>query len=220
LGTIVVDLLANTVSFSDGMSKASQIAANNSKNIQRSLTMIGTVAASMAASVTASFIGMTATAQNFAFEISKFAEKTGTSSEVFSKLAYSAKLAGVPIDMLKGAMERLARTAGNAQNGQKEAITDYKALGISAKDLHGPLSQSGDLLVAVSKKLETMKDSTAKTNLEQKLLGRTGSELAPMLRQLAEGFDAASAQAELFGVVISGSAASDAKKLHESIQQL
>jgi hypothetical protein len=137
LGTIVVDLLANTVSFSDGMSKASQIAANNSKNIQRSLTMIGTVAASMAASVTASFIGMTATAQNFAFEISKFAEKTGTSSEVFSKLAYSAKLAGVPIDMLKGAMERLARTAGNAQNGQKEAITDYKALGISAKDLHG-----------------------------------------------------------------------------------
>jgi len=44
-------LIANTVSFSQGMSKASQIAMTTGKNIQRSLTLITVEATAMATAV-------------------------------------------------------------------------------------------------------------------------------------------------------------------------
>jgi hypothetical protein len=202
------------------MDKMSQLSLNSSKNISRSLTMISAAATAMAASVAGSFVAATEHAQHYALEMSRFAEKTGVSTEQFSKLAYSAKLAGVPVDMLKGAMERLARTSGTAQSGQKQATAAYAALGITVKDLQGPLSGSGDLLIAVSKKLEVLGDSTRKTNLEQRLLGRTGSELAPMLTVLGESFDASSEKALKFGVVISGSTAAEARKFQTTMVEL
>lgn len=220
LGSIVVDLIANTVSFSDGMSKASQLAGNSSKQIQRSLLAISSVATAMAASVIGSLTAVIGEAENFAFTIQKSAAIVGTSSEMFSKLAYNAKLVGIPLDTVKGAMERLARTAGAAKSGNKEAGAAYAALGISLKDLNGPLKDSGDLTVAVAKKLDVYKDSTNKTNIEQKIFGRSGAELAPLLKQIATGFDTAAQQATLFGVVIGDKTAAQARQLHVSMVEL
>ncbi len=75
-------------------------------------------------------------------------------------------------------------------------------------------------MVAVSKKLDGCAESTSKTGLEQKLLGRSGAELNPLLKQMAPGFEAASEQATLFGVVIGDKAAGQAKQLHEPMTQL
>jgi Lambda phage tail tape-measure protein (Tape_meas_lam_C) len=220
LGSIQIDLLANTVSFTEGLTKASQLSLSSSRNIQRSLTLISTAATAMAASVIGSLTAVMAKAEDFAFTIQKAATITGTSSEMFSKLAYNAKLVGVPLDTVKGAMERLARTSGAAKSGNKEAIAAYGALGISLKDLNGPLKDSGDLTVAIAKKLDVYKDSTNKTALEQKLFGRSGAELAPLLKQIATGFDTASKQATLFGVVIGDKTAAQAKQLHQSMMEL
>jgi hypothetical protein len=220
LGTISVDLVANTVSFSDSMSKMSQLSLSTSRNVQRSLTLISTAATAMAASITASLAETIVHAEDFAFSIQKAALATGTTNEMMSKLAYNAKLVGVPLDQVKMAMERMARTSGAAQSGQKEAIKAYAALGISVKDLAGPLKDSGDLTVAVAKKIDGFKDSTNKTTLEQKLFGRSGAELAPLLKQLATGFGDASKQATLFGVVIGNDTAAQALKLHQSMTEL
>ena len=215
-----MDLTANTVSFSDAMNKMSQLSANSAKNVQRNLSLISTAATAMAASVAASLVATIDTAQDFNFAIQKMAQQTATSSESFSKLAYNAKLAGIPMDTLAGSLEKLSRTSAAAQSGNKQAVAAYGALGISVKDLNGPLKDSGDLLVAVSKKMDGFKESTSKTGLEQHLLGRSGAELAPLLHQLATGFDSAANQATLFGVVVGEKAAEQAKKLHESMVQL
>ena len=220
IGTISVDLVANTVSFSKELSKMSQLSLNTSRNIQRSLTLISGAATAMAASIVGSLTAAIDKAEDFAFSMQKMAQQTGSSVEMFSKLAYSAKLAGVPVDDVKMAMEKLARTSSAAQNGNKEAVAAYAALGISVKDLQGPLKDSGNLMVAASKSLDKFKDSTAKTGLEQKIFGRSGAELAPLLSQIASGFDTASQQATLFGVVVGDKTASQAKQLHESLEQL
>ncbi len=190
------------------------------RNIQRSLTLISGAATAMAASIVGSLTAAIAKAEDFAFSMQKMAQQTGSSVEMFSKLAYSAKLAGVPVDDVKMAMEKLARTSSAAQNGNKEAVAAYAALGISVKDLEGPLKDSGNLMVAASKSLDKFKDSTAKTGLEQKIFGRSGAELAPLLKQIATGFDTASQQASLFGVVVGDKTAAQAKQLHESLEQL
>ncbi|WP_263377695.1 phage tail tape measure C-terminal domain-containing protein [Granulicella paludicola] len=174
----------------------------------------------MAASITASLTAAIAKGEDFAFTISRMAEITGTSTEMFSKLAFAAKQSGVPLDTVRTSLERLSKTAYSAQNGQKEAIAAYDALGISVKDLQGPLKDSGSLLLAVSKSLDKFGEGTAKAGLEQKLLGRSGAELAPLLKQIATGFDTASEQATLFGVVIGDKTAAQAKRLHESMTAL
>ena len=62
----------------------------------------------MAAGVIAGLSEAMSKAEDFAFSMARAAEITGTSSEMFSKLAYSAKLTGTPIETLQGAMEKLS----------------------------------------------------------------------------------------------------------------
>jgi hypothetical protein len=220
LGSISIDLVANTVSFSDGMSRASQIALTSSRNIQRSLSLVSGAATAMAAGVVASLGAVMSKAEDFAFEIQKMAAVTGTSSEMFSRLAYNAKLVGAPVELVSTGLQRLAKTAGEAQSGNKKVIEAYGAVGIKVKDLQGPLKNTGDLFVAVSKGLDKYGESSQKTYLEQTLLARSGAELAPLLKQIATGFDTASQQATLFGVVIGDKTAAQAKALHQSFEEL
>ena len=220
LGSIVVDLTANTVSFSNEMTKASQLALNSGKNIQRSLSLVSGAATAMAAGIVASLTAVIDKTEVVAFTMQRMAATTGTSNEMFSKLAYSAKLSGTPLESLSMSMERLSKTAGAARSGSKEQAAAFAAIGISVKDLNGPLNDAGNLTVAVAKKMDGYAESTNKTALEQKFFGRSGAELAPMLKQIATGFDTASQQATLFGVVIGDKAAAQAKKLHESMVQL
>ncbi len=202
------------------MSQMSQLSLNTSRNVQRSLSLIGTAATAMAATIVASLTATIAKSEDFTYAMSQMAEKTGNSVDMVSKLAYNAKLAGVPVDSLKMALERLGKTAGAANSGNKEAVAAYASLGIHAKELNGPMKQTGDLFVQVGKSLDGMSESENKLRLEQVLLGKSGAELAPLLKQLASGFDTASEQAELFGVVIGDKSAAQAKKLHESMTQL
>ena len=220
LGSIVVDLTANTVSFSNEMTKASQLALNSGKNIQRSLSLVSGAATAMAAGIVASLTAVIDKTEDVAFAMQRMAATTGTSNEMFSKLAYSAKLSGTPLESLSMSMERLAKTAGAARSGGKEQAAAFAAIGISVKDLDGPLRDAGNLTVAVAKKMDGFAESTNKTALEQKFFGRSGAELAPLLKQLASGFDTASQRATLFGVVIGDKGAEQARKLHESMVQL
>ncbi len=127
LGSISIDLQANTVSFSNAMDKASQVALNSSRNIQRSLTLISGAASAMAAGVLASLTAVIDKAEDTAFTMQRMAEATGTTSAMFSKLAYSAKLSGTPVELLSTAMERLSKTAGAARSGQKEQAAAFAA---------------------------------------------------------------------------------------------
>jgi hypothetical protein len=161
IGSIAVDLTANTVSFTEGLTKASTIALNSSRNIQRSLSLISVGATAMASAVIASLTATIEKTEDFAFSIQEAADQVGTSSEMFSKLAYNAKLAGTPTDSLRTSMERLAKSAYAAKDGSKESVAAFAAIGISTKDLQGPLKDSGDLMVAVSKKLDGFAESTS-----------------------------------------------------------
>jgi hypothetical protein len=220
VGTISVELIAKTTSFSDAMTKASQISLNTSRNVQRSLGLISVAATAMAGGVTAALTAVITKSEEFVFTMQQMAEKTGTTVENFSRLAYAARSAGVPVDLLKTSMERLARTSYAAQSGQKGSAEAFAALGISVNDLKGPLNDSSALMIEVAKRLDKYKDSTNKTGLEQKLFSRSGAELAPILRLTGNNFEELSRQAEKYGVVISGEAAEKSRQLHQNIVQL
>jgi hypothetical protein len=216
----VVDLTANTVSFAQGMDRASQIALNSSKNIKRSLTMISTEATLMATSVIGSLTEMIAKGEEYAFTVERMSQITGTSTETFSKLAFMGKMAGISTENLSSTMQRMSRSAGEAKSGIKLFQQAYAAVGISTADLNGKLSDSGALFVAITKGLDKYKTSTNKMYIEQKIFNRSGTELAPILHSVATGFDEASAQATLFGVVVSSKTAAQALQLHQAIVQV
>jgi hypothetical protein len=57
---------------------------------------------------------------------------------------------------------------------------------MSARDSNGHLKDTGTLLVEVAQKLGQYADGAAKTAIAQELLGKSGANMIPFLKELAE----------------------------------
>jgi len=220
IGNISISLSAETASFQAGMEKASQVALNSSKNIERSFTMMGTaIAAATGAAIGALGLLIDKT-EEVVHGMARMAAQSGTSIESFSKLAYAAKLAGMPVDGMASILTRISHSAFAAASGNKQAAAAYRELGVSVTDANGHFKTSDEILVDASKSLNQYRDSAAKTGIEMILMGRSGAEAAELTHVLATRFDEVSEKAHKLGVVFGQDTAEQAAKLHESFTNL
>jgi hypothetical protein len=217
IGTISISLSAETASFQAGMEKASQVALNSSRNIERSFNMMGAaIAAATGAAVGALGILIEKT-EDTVFQMQKMAQQAGVSMESFSKLAYAAKTAGMPIDQMAVILTRISRSSYEAAAGNKQAAQAYNALGVSVTDANGHFKTADQLAIEVSKSLDKYRDSAGKTGIETLIMGRSGAQAASFMSVLANRFDETSATAQKLGVVFSEQTAKGAQALHESL---
>ena len=220
IGTISIQLSAETASFQSDMSKASTIAMNSAKNIERSFTIMGTAIAA-ATGAAAGALGMLIDKTNdTVFQMQKMSQQAGVSIESFSKLAYAAKGAGLPVDQMSQILTRISRSSFEAASGNKQTAAAYKMLGVSVQDANGHFKTADEIAVDLAKSLDGYNDSAAKTALQQQLMGRSGAEAASFLKVLATRFDETSAAAQRLGVVFSDKTAEQARKLHESLDEI
>lgn len=220
IGTISIQLTAETASFQSGMDRASQVALNSSRNIERSFSMMATaITAATGAAVGALGLLIDKTEETV-FQMQKAAQQAGVSIETFSKLSYAAKVAGMPTDQLAVIMTRLAHAQLLAAGGSKEQASAFKALGVNVSDSNGHFLNTGDLVIQVAKALDGFKDSANKTGIETIIMGRSGAQAASLMNVLANRFDELSAKAEKMGVVITGPMADGAQKLHDQLVDL
>src|ERR1700722_11844115 len=202
------------------MEKASQVALNSSKNIERSFTMMGTaIAAATGAAIGALGLLIDKT-EEVVHGMARMAAQSGTSIESFSKLAYAAKLAGMPVDGMASILTRISHSAFAAASGNKQAAAAYRELGVSVTDANGHFKTSDQIMVDLAKSLNQYKDSAAKTGIEMMVMGRSGAESAELLKVLATRFDAVSERAQQLGVVFNANTTENAAKLHDSFVDL
>lgn len=220
IGTISISLSAETSSFTTEMGKASKLAMDSSKNIERSFTIMGTAIVAATGAAVAGLSALVTRTQEVVFSMQKMAQQSGTSMEQFSKMAYAAKLAGMPIDQMSVIMTRISHSAFEAANGSKQAANAYKALGVNVQDAGGHFKTSDQLALELAKSLSKYKDSAAKTGIETMIMGRSGAQAASFLELLATRFDETSATAQKLGVVFDGPTAQGAVRLHETLIQL
>jgi len=189
-------------------------------SVSKSLALIGTAAVSMGAAVEGAFAAMVVKSESVVFAYNKMSQQAGISLDSFSKLAYAAKIAGVPVETLGVILTRVGRSAFMAGSGNKQLSDMYKALGVAVVDSNGHFRDSGAVFQDLSVALSNAKDSTAKLGYEQMLMGRSGSQVASMMKLISSSGTELGKMAEKLGVVFTPDQAKGAITLHNAITNL
>lgn len=134
-------------------------------------------------------------------DIAKMAKRIGASTEFISALGYAAEEGGTDIAAMETGLRRLAKFAHDAANGSKDATEAFGSLGVNVRDANGNLKGTETLFRESATALAAVENNTTKAALAQKLFGRSGTALLPMLHDGADGLDAAMNRADEFGRV-------------------
>jgi hypothetical protein len=124
-------------------------------------------------------------------KLKTLSEKTGSSVENLSKLGFAAKQSGSDIDSVAAALAKLSKGMAGADADSKGAGLALKFLGLSAKDAVGNLKDPAALFTEIAKKLALYEDGAGKVALAQALLGKSGADMLPTLKLIAEQGDIA-----------------------------
>lgn len=210
LGTLTLDLIAEIQEFKQGMDKASKIAEQNSREIQRSIRGIERRIQNMSrlAVSAASIFGATLTVSAFnnwikgslesAASAGVFAEKIGLTVEELTTFRYIAGQAGASVQDLDSSMLRLNSRLGAAIKGEGPAAKTLEKLNLNAKKLLD-LSLE-DRILAISKAMEGLTRGEQLRAL-QNMAGDSARGLIKMFDMSKEEIQELSKNAEKLGYV-------------------
>lgn len=205
MGEIIAHLGLNDSKFKAGVN-------NVGKWSKGKFAAIGTAAAG--AFATTFTFGKFNEAMQRAASIREFAEQTGLTAEEFQRLDYQMRQAnGTTQDVVRG-MNTLDRMMARAKEGNKQAIEDFKRLGITMDEL-SDMSRM-EVLKEFSKVVNSM-DETSRGGILESLRRLLNDDAArKFIGAFQEGFEQGMADA----VVMSDKVLDNAKKLTGELQKL
>ncbi len=187
LGSLVVRLGLDAVDFVDGLSKREREAQRFAQRLKGHMET-GAKAAGVALGVMVTAVGAAAVAFdaliNQAAKFQDLAEETNASAEAIASFAISAAVAGVSIESVAGAMNKLTKNLTGVDDESKAAGAALKALGINVKEFKDldPATQ----YEAIGKALGEFEDSASKTAVAMALFGKSGAEQLKVFKALEE----------------------------------
>jgi hypothetical protein len=146
------------------------------------------------------------------------AGKLGITTEALTKLEYAAKLSDVSQQALEGGLKKLSVTLTNAQDPASKAAQALRAIGLSASELIAlPADQQ---LGRIGDALNTVENASQRAALAQKIFGKAGVDLLPVLAEGSAGIRQLGDEAQRLGVVISGDLAARAGLFNDQLDRL
>jgi lambda family phage tail tape measure protein len=191
LASLVVSLEANVARFESDLNKAEFMA-------KKAMDTIGNVSETAMKTVKGAVMAMAAAYTFDAFadgikgaiasagELDQMAKKTGATVEALSGLKSAAKLSGTSLEDVGGGLQKLSKAMFEAAGGSQKQSDLFKSLGIEVTDSSGKLRDSGEVMLDLAKKLDSMDSSTQAVATAQMLLGKRGADLLPFMQDLAE----------------------------------
>ena len=204
------------------LGKETEDAGNKSsgfgEKLKSGLASAAKVAAASIAAVTAAAVGLgkkfidgiNETAE-YGDNIDKMSQKMGLSVEGYQEWDFIMQHNGTTIEGLKASMKTLA----NAAETDSDA---FKELGISQEEIAN-MSQE-ELFNKTIASLQGVEDTTQRTYLAGKLLGKGATELGSLLNMSAEETEAMRQELHELGGVMSEETVKDAAAFEDSLQNL
>jgi len=155
-------------------------------------------------------------------ELAKMSAKTGIAVEDLSVLRREAELGDASITDLGTSIKIMAQRMADAiSDPESDAASYFNQLGIAVTDASGKMRPTIDVFNELANRISRMPDEIMRVVVAQELLGRSGNNLLPMLIDLGKkGFDAATAEAKIFGDYISTDAARAAEEYNDTIRDM
>ena len=117
-------------------------------------------------------------------EFQDLAEKTGDTAQNMASLAVAAAVGGVSMQQVSQSAIMLSKNLTGVDDESKAAGAAVAALGLNLQDFKN-LSPA-DRIEAVAKAMNGFEDGTAKSSVAMALMGRSGAQLLPFLKELGE----------------------------------
>lgn len=115
------------------------------------------------------------------------AERVGGTVETLSSLKQVAKETGFDFSQLDGGLQKLARSMSTAlQNPASQSARAFREIGVSALDTNGKLKETDKLFIELASTLGEYEDGAGKVALVQALLGKSGADLIPFMKDMNE----------------------------------
>lgn len=151
--------------------------------------------------------------------IGLMSQKVGTTTETLSVLTVAAEDASVSQEDLFNGIQKLAKAQDQAAQGSTKQVDAFKRLGISIKDIKA--NDPGQMFVLVAQKLSQVESGSARAAIAQTLLGKSGANLIPVMKELANGgFEQVQAKAQRMGLVLSDDTVKSIEKAHAALIDL
>ena len=142
---------------------------------------VGAAVASAVVAASAFVLDATQKWMNYALEIGKASKLTGISTENMSRLAQAAEITGVPLDALTRGLGILYSHIVKANEGSKEQIATFRAMGISAKELAEAEKDPYSFLLRLSDAYHENASAVQQAARGREEFGRGIAEILPLL---------------------------------------
>lgn len=205
LGTIAIDNSEAKEELDETTSKAGKVAEGLMKGAGVA-AKFGAAVVTGTAAAGAALMGVATSSASAADEVDKMSAKIGLSKEGFQEWKYVLGQNGMDISGLQMGMKTLVAQMDGAANGTASSIELFDKLGVSIYDSTGAIKNQEEMLKEVTLALASMENGTEKAALATDLLGRSGTEMMPMLNNGAQGIIDLANRAHELGLIMSDEA--------------
>lgn len=185
-------------------------AEGNWKALGDTVAAVGAAMAAAAAAAAAAIaeagkalVGFTVDAAGYADDVLSMSTVTGMSTEKLQELQYAADLVDVSVDTITGSMKKNLSSMTKAQGGSKDMTAAYQKLGVAVTDSDGKLRNSETVYWELINALGQVDDQTERDSLAMQVLGKSATDLNPLIEAGADKMGELADEAHAAGYVMS-----------------
>ena len=214
LMTLVAKLTLDSSEYEQGLGDAENSGGKFGKGIKSAVKGVGVAMAAVTTATAAAggaFVKGAGNVAEYGDNIDKMSQKMGLSAEKYQEWDAILQHSGSSIDSMKASMKTLANAAETGSDA-------FQQLGLSQEQV-ASMSQE-ELFEATIAGLQNVEDTTQRTYLAGKLLGRGATELGALLNTSAEDTEAMRQRVHELGGVMSDEAVKASARYQDSLQDM
>ncbi len=178
------------------------------------------LAGGAAAGASAGFMALVGSVAKAGDEIAKMAKRTGLATGFLSEMKHVLELNDATLQDLQMAMRGVGRAVEGASRGATEYAEIFDRLGVSYRDTNGRIKQSERLFMDLVYALGRVRNETLRLGLAQKLFGRSGSALIPLVEAGRKAIEQQRQEARELGLTWAGPAAAAAERYRDALTRV
>ena len=222
-GSVFANLVLDDSQWTEGIQKARKDLAQmgeKASKFGKDMADAGKKISVAGVAIVGAFGYMLKSAANAGDAIFKMSQKVGVSVKDLSSYRLAAELADTSLESLGTGLRILSMRMKDARDGSSEARQNFKELGVEVLNADGTLRSTNDVMLDVAEKFSKMEDGALKTALAQRTLGRSGTELIPLLNLGRKGLEENRKEAERLGLVFTEKTAKASEDFNDSLTRL
>lgn len=219
LGSVFVDNEKANKSISETDKKASALGEKLGAGIKTAAKW-GAAIGGAAIAGGAALFGMAKKATDALDRVDKLSQKIGISRQGFQEWDYILSQSGTDVEKLQMGFKTLVTQIDQADQGMGKGARNFEALGISVRKTNGELKTQEEVFNEVAIALQNMPNGAEKARIANELLGRSGSELMPLLQGEAGSIEELRENAHRLGIVLSDEAVDSGVLFQDTMDDL